>query len=201
MTDSPRPPSTDLLVRAQILHKRWEASEGLHALNARERPGERLVVRPVSECKSSTERRVICQGQMDPIGFRQIAHEDCTCCHTLEAVKKCKLMHCAKQPIGICCSKGFTFSLIVELSCSRKPLSPVEGSSTRAAQSRRGEAKRASPRTPSFHWRVGRAAALRGGSGCRGLPEFPLSAEAILCKVAASFPCGLSGSRRGLVER
>ena len=44
---------------------------------------------------------------------------------------------------------------------------------------------------------------MRGGSGCRGLPEFPLAAEATLCKVAAFVPGGLSGSRQrlGVCER
>jgi len=36
---------------------------------------------------------------------------------------------------------------------------------------------------------------MRGGSSCRGLPEFPLNAEAILCKVAASSPLRFRCSR------
>jgi hypothetical protein len=40
---------------------------------------------------------------------------------------------------------------------------------------------------------------MQGGSGCRGLPEFPLVAEAILCKIAASALLRLSCSRDGEV--
>ena len=53
------------------------------------------------------------------------------------------------------------------------------------------------PRTPAPSLFVARAAATRGGSGCRGSLEFPPSAEAILCKFAALLPCLLSGSRCG----
>ena len=72
-----------------------------------------------------------------------------------------------------------------------RPLSPVESGGKPPGRNR----KAIPPGPQSASLFVARAAATRGGSGCRGSPEFPLSAEAILCKFAASFPCGLSGSR------
>ena len=95
-----------------------------------------------------------------------------------------------------------------------RPLSRVEGAKTRArkppghsrtislgsrfraskaAQSRRGESKMDdSPRTPSRPYEVRKAAAQLGGSGRRGLHEFPHKAEASLCKVAARVPLQVS---------
>ena len=49
-----------------------------------------------------------------------------------------------------------------------------------------------SPRTPSCPYEVRKAAAQLGGSGCRGLHEFPHKAEASLCKVAARVPLQVS---------
>ncbi len=76
--------------------------------------------------------------------------------------------------------------------CSKGPLSRVESGAKPP-----GGSDYASPRTPSLP--LEQAERLYAGRlRCRGLPEFPLSAEAILCKVTALFLCGLSDSRRGL---
>ena len=100
-----------------------------------------------------------------------------------------------------------------------RPLSRVEGASTRAqsqqfpcqvggrfrsskaAQSRRGKTWICFPPDPLCSFAAVRAAATRGGSGCSGFLEFPLPAEGIPRKVAASVLCNLSGSRRELRER
>ena len=55
------------------------------------------------------------------------------------------------------------------------------------------------PRTPSCFLAAVRAAAMRGGSGCRGFSEFPPSAEGILCKIAARAPLRVVLQPQGLV--
>jgi len=70
---------------------------------------------------------------------------------------------------------------------------------SKAAQSRRGEAKNASPRTPSGSPAVGRAAALGAALAVEDSFEFPHAAEGILCKIAARAP--LRVERQPLEQR
>ena len=67
-------------------------------------------------------------------------------------------------------------------------------STAKAAQSRWGN-RPAIPPDPGLYPSKWRSGCIRGGSGCRRLPEFPLSAEATSCKFAASSPLRLWCSR------
>ena len=119
----------------------------------------------------------------------------CVRCVCLRSGRGCVVLHACKG--GLC---------VFPFGCSRvgivagRPLSRVESGGKPPGES---QMRVAFPRTPSRSVAVGFAAAIGGGSGCRGLPEFPLAAEATLCKVAAFVPGGLSGGRQrlGVCER
>ena len=74
---------------------------------------------------------------------------------------------------------------------------------SKSAESRRGECKKVhSPRTPAGPWLLGRAAVDQGRrSVAEDCFEFPLSAEAILRKVAASVPLGCAAAAWSLMGR
>ena len=74
---------------------------------------------------------------------------------------------------------------------------------SKSAESRRGKCKKVhSPRTPAGPWLLGRAAVDQGRrSVAEDCFEFPLSAEAILRKVAASVPLGCAAAAWSLMGR